>query len=324
MTTHVTYKPHYCDKRYGEYVADNIYHMRLFGIPRNVPVLSNLLIGRLNSFLVPEDSDYLCNGAFELYPIYYKKPSGKIVTMMKELTFWLFDSFPSYKRNFIKKLFSVNAGIITDTVMMKSLIEKQIETHVEIVNPFCAQPFLENKPDLEEKGLIFIGSFESPNKGYKELVEAFSLLKNKDNEWKMFMIGKNGTDVVKERIPGLQITNYVPSLKPYLSRCSIYVHPAHFEPFGITVLEAMSAGVIPVVTKATGSSEVLEKNGLSFLIVEDNKPEALVEKVTEVYNYSTAKKKKISVKCKQVVKRSYLEREGLENFRKAFDKIIND
>src|SRR3989338_905123 len=218
MTTHVTYKPHYCDKRYGEYVADKIYHMRLFGIPRNIPIISNILIGRLNSLTVPEDSRYLCNGAFELYPIYYRKPNAKIVTMMKELTFWLFDSFPSYKRSFIKKLFSLNTGIITDTEMMKSLIEKQMNVHIEVVNPFCAQPFLENKPNLEEKRLMFIGSFESPNKGYRELVEAFRMLKKTDNAWEIFMIGKKGTSVIKHLIEGLQVTNYVPSLKPYFSR----------------------------------------------------------------------------------------------------------
>ena len=56
MTTHITYRPHYCDRRYGEYVADRIYHMRLFGIPRNVPVFSDILIGRLHSFLITADA----------------------------------------------------------------------------------------------------------------------------------------------------------------------------------------------------------------------------------------------------------------------------
>lgn len=323
MTTHVTYKPHYCDKRYGEYVAGKIYHMRLFGIPRNIPAISNMLIGRINSFLLPKDSAYLCNGAFELYPVYYRKPEAKVVTMMKELTFWAFDSMPGYKQSFLKKLFSVNTGIITDTEMMKALIEKHIDVRIEVVNPFCAQPFLENKPDLEAKRIAFIGSFESPNKGYNELLEAFKLLRKKDDEWELYMIGKRGTDFVKEMPEGLHVTNFVPSLRPYLSRCSIYVHPAHFEPFGISVLEAMSAGVIPVVTKSTGTSEVLEKNGLKNLVIESNKPGEIASKINEIHNYSRARKKGISAKCKKIIKNRYLEKEGLKDFKKKFGMIVN-
>jgi glycosyltransferase involved in cell wall biosynthesis len=321
MTTHVTYRPHYDDRKYGEYVSDKIYHMKLFGIPRGIPVFSNTIIGRLNSFFLPDDTTYLCNGAFELYPVYYRRPKSTIVTMMKELTFWRFNTLEKYKQNFIIKLFSVNKGVITDTFAMKSLIEKHIDTHIEVVNPFCAQPFLKNKPDLNSKKIIFIGSFESPNKGYRELLEAFRLLREKDDEWELYMVGKRGTDFVKDRMPGLHITNFVSSLKPYLSKCSIYVHPAQFEPFGITVLEAMSAGIMPIVTKSTGASEVLEGNGLQSLVVGDNSPKSLKDKIEEVHNYSIAKKTAISKKSKKIVKNSYLEKDGVEVFKKAFNRI---
>jgi len=324
MTTHITYKPHYCDRRYGEYVADNIYNMKLFGIPRSFPILSTAVVGKLNSFLIPEDSSYLCNGAFELYPVYYRKSKAKTITMMKELTFWRLETMSSYKREFIKRLFLTNKGIITDTRLMKRFIIKHIDLPVEIVNPFCAQPFLENKPNIRAKNIIFIGSFESPTKGYGNLIEAFRLLRNDDKGWKLYMVGKRGTDFVSRNVPGMSVTNQVPSIKPYLAKCSIYVHPADFEPFGITVLEAMSAGVIPIVTCMTGSSEVLEDNKLSNLIIENNTPKIIENKIEEVYNYSTAKKRSISDKCKKIVKTNYLEKTGLEDFKKAFDRLLEN
>ncbi len=323
MTTHITYKPHYCDKKYGEYVADKIYNMKLFGIPRSLPIISTTLIGKLNSLFIPNDSIYLCNGAFELYPVYYRKQQAKVVTMMKELTFWRFGSLPKYKQSFLKKLFSINTGIITDTEAMKKLIEKHIDVPVEVVNPFCAQPFFENKPTLQAKKILFIGSFESPTKGYDKLIEAFKLLRKDDDEWELYMIGKRGKDFIKDNIEGLYVTNYVASLKPYLAKCSIYIHPAYFEPFGITVLEAMSAGLIPIITKQTGVSEVLEKNCLKNLIIKDNKPQIILEKIKDVYNYSLVKKSKISIKCKQIVKDNYLEPDGLKIFKKKFKKMVN-
>ena len=324
MSTHVTYRPHYCDRRYGEFTCDKIYHIKMFGMPRSLPIISTAVIGKLNASRLPSDTVYLTNGAFELYPVYYKKIKAKVVTMIKELTFWGFDRLPEYKKKYLKRLFSINTGIITDTKMMKFLIERHIKrVPVEISHPFCAQPFLENRAKTDSKRIIFIGSFESPNKGYNEMVQAFKILREKDDEWKMYMVGKRGTDFIREKVEGIHVTDFVPSLKPYLAKCSIYVHPAHFEPFGVTVLEAMSAGLIPIVTKMTGVSEVLESNRLGDLIINAPKPAEIVSKILDVFNYSSVRKKNISRRCKNIVKKRYLENEGLKDFKNKFQKLIN-
>ena len=327
MTTFITFKssidktPHYCDRKYGEAVADRFYYMKDWGFLRFVPFWS-LLRGFVNSFSVPEDDVYLCNGVAELFPVYYKTKRSDIITLVKEQIFWDLPQMSESRRKFILKVLSINKGFITDTERLRAMIKKYCNIKVEVCSPFCAQPFLENRPQINAKSIVFVGA-HSPNKGYGQLLEAFKIIKKTDTEWELYMIGSCARNIT-EQIDGVHVLGYVRDIRPYMSKCSIYVHPAYFEPFGITVLEAMSGGVIPIVTKATGSSEVLEKNSLPFLIVEDNKPETLAQKIVEVYNYSTAKKKKISAKCKSIVKKGYLEEKGVKQFRRAFDIIMDN
>ncbi len=102
----------------------------------------------------------------------------------------------------------------------------------------------------------------------------------------------------------------------------MYVHPAYFEPWGVTVLEAMSAGIIPILTRDTGSSELLIKKRLDNLVVKDNQPQTLAAKISEVHDYSKARKLSISNKCRNIIKRGYMEKQGLDVFRRAFLNLI--
>lgn len=326
MTTFITFRskkdktPHYCDKKYGEAVSDRFYYMRDLHILRRLPFWS-LARGFMNSFWLPKDDVFLCNGLAELYPVYYRHPTAKVVTLAKEKTFFDLPEMSSAKRAFLIDRLSIASGLITDTNAMKKTIKKHTGIRTEVCNPFCAQPFLENRAKLGTQNILFIGAY-SPNKGYLNLVEAFEILRRSDSGWNLYMLG-SCIERIRETMKGMNLLGYVPDLKPYFSACSIYVHPAYFEPFGISVLEAMSAGLIPIVTKKTGVSEVLEEHGLAGLVVKDNDPETLAEKISAVRDYSLRKKKHISDKCKNIIRDGYLEQDGVKNFKEAFYRLLD-
>lgn len=326
MTTFITFKssidktPHYCDRKYGEAVADRFYYMKDWRFLRFVPFWS-LLRGFMNSFSVPEDDVYLCNGVAELYPVYYKTKRSDIITLVKEQIFWDLPQMSESRRKFMLKVLSINKGFITDTERLRAMIKKYCNIKIEVCSPFCAQPFLENKPQINAKSIIFVGA-HSPNKGYNQLLEAFKIIKKIDTEWELYMIGSCAKNIT-EQIDGMHVLGYVRDIRPYMSKCSIYVHPAYFEPFGITALEAMSAGLIPIVTRNTGMSEVLEQNNLSKLITPNNNPDLLVKKILEVNELETNKKKNISNKCKKIIKKEYLEKTGVKKFKQSFEHILN-
>ena len=55
-------------------------------------------------------------------------------------------------------------------------------------------------------------------------------------------------------------------LAGYLTDKDVFISSGSYEPFSITTVECMAAGVIPVVTKETGASESIEqgRNGFVF------------------------------------------------------------
>jgi glycosyltransferase involved in cell wall biosynthesis len=319
MTTYVTSddpRAHRVNLKYGEAVSDRIFRLKKSG---SLPIISNIISGIRNS--VPEDNVYLCEGPSELYPFLLKgKPKGsKIIAFMKEATLYDLPRMQKQKQKFILKLLSLVDAFITDTNYYKDLTKNRFKVPVFVHTPFCSQPFFGVEPDLNAKKILFIAG-KDENKGLRELIEAFKLLRKDDTEWELFVVGKAGS-LVKEKAEGLHIEGYVKSLKPYMEKCSMYVHPASFDVFGITILEAMSAGLIPIVSKGAGVSETLIKGGFRGLVIENNEPTTIARRVKQVSNYSGEKKRALSRSLRSYAKK-FSEGKNVPQFKKVFELAV--
>jgi glycosyltransferase involved in cell wall biosynthesis len=130
--------------------------------------------------------------------------------------------------------------------------------------------------------IISVGRFMSRKSGHSknqiELVKAFAKLSKKsDLPWELHLVGGVSKNQQKyfEKVARLSIGLNV-TLHPNVSRevllnlystSSIYwhaagfkqpkTHPERFEHFGITVVEAMSSGLIPIVFHLGGPAEIL-------------------------------------------------------------------
>jgi glycosyltransferase involved in cell wall biosynthesis len=115
-------------------------------------------------------------------------------------------------------------------------------------------------------------------------------------EAELYVIGSGGLSEVE----GMKVLGLVPhdELLLLLSKCAVYVHPARFDSFAVSVVEAMAAGLIPIVTEMTGSKDLVKQVDPS-LIVPVN-VDAISEKIVEVLSMSFNEKKVLSEKAKQV------------------------
>ncbi|HLC43890.1 MAG TPA: glycosyltransferase family 4 protein [Patescibacteria group bacterium] len=121
---------------------------------------------------------------------------------------------------------------------------------------------------------------------------------------------------LKSKVESLKLERHVTLLgrtenvEKYLQRWDVFVLPSIAETFGISILEAMSAGVPVVATKVGGIVDIIEnkKNGL---LVPREDPEALAKSTIEVLDHPAATAK--------------LKRGGLERV-KDFDweKVIKE
>jgi glycosyltransferase involved in cell wall biosynthesis len=162
--------------------------------------------------------------------------------------------------------------------------------------------------------LLFIGH-EPEEKGYKYLVRAMEFLP----DFELFLVGSCCKNV-KTKKKNVHLEGRVPSLKKYFERCSIYVHPADFEPFGVAPLEAMYAGLIPIISKDVGLGEMFDRKLAGLLVLKSNDPQEIAKKVREIYNLKN--KAQIIQKCRDLAK-GWTKERSLKLFKKSFSDVMS-
>jgi glycosyltransferase involved in cell wall biosynthesis len=127
---------------------------------------------------------------------------------------------------------------------------------------------------IETKGLI-VGTVArlTRSKGIRYLIEAFSYLHNKYRNINLVVIGEGEEKKNLERLAqDLKIDDRVffpgaiPDARLYFKNFHIFVLPSLSEPFGITILEAMSQKIPVIATNVGGIPEIIEDEDTGILV----------------------------------------------------------
>lgn len=138
----------------------------------------------------------------------------------------------------------------------------------------------------QRKNIYFIGGFQHPPNTDAAIylaLEIFPLIKEQIKEIKLFIVGSNPPEKVKELATNdIEITDYVPDITPYLNNCRVMVAPLRYGA-GLKgkITQATSHG-LPVVTTDIGAEGTGLIDGQSVLI--GNTAREFAEKVVEVYS----------------------------------------
>ena len=144
-------------------------------------------------------------------------------------------------------------------------------------------------------------------KGVSELIDALILLKNQ-TRIKLMIIGgtfygnasdensfvrslKDKADIIKDKIV---FTGFVPykNIPDYLHLADMAALPSMWdEPFGLTIVEALAAGLPLVTTRSGGIPEICE--GVATIVDRDNIVDNLVSAILDLYN-NPEKRKQMS------------------------------
>lgn len=124
--------------------------------------------------------------------------------------------------------------------------------------------FLEKRPPLPRKFILFVGSLE-PRKNLSGLLQAFGQLKERwGKEFKLVLAGlqgwenKNIWEQIQQLGDDVLYLGYVPitELGKLYNLASLFVYPSFYEGFGLPPLEAMACGCPVVVSNAASLPEV--------------------------------------------------------------------
>ncbi|WP_158384890.1 glycosyltransferase [Candidatus Nitrososphaera evergladensis] len=152
-----------------------------------------------------------------------------------------------------------------------------IEQHYNKVNPVVVYPPVDVKKfhdvftysgKKEENSILVLSRF-SPDKQIENAVKVAGILKDKETSAKMTLAGNISEDdqqyleKLKQMIDDSNLQDNVhievdvsfPRLLELMKQSKVFLHPLAGEPFGIAIVEAMSAGLIPVVPHVGGNTE---------------------------------------------------------------------
>ncbi|MEK7502083.1 MAG: glycosyltransferase [Patescibacteria group bacterium] len=196
------------------------------------------------------------------------------------------------------------SGIFCNSSYTKSFIDKSWGINTSILYPPVE---LKPKKTIKENIILHVGRFRVKNVGtedYKKqgvMIDAFKkMIKQGLRNWKFVLAvsirddDKEVFDQVRESAKNLPIEFIVnrnnDELWDIYSKAKIYwhasgfgedlkKHPEYAEHFGISTVEAMGAGAVPVVIDAGGQKEIVEEGKCGFLW---NSINELIEKTSKL------------------------------------------
>lgn len=155
--------------------------------------------------------------------------------------------------------------------------EMGLETHV-IANPVELSAFKRpGSAGSRSKQIVAIGRL-APQKGFDLLIEAFGAVASDIPDWTLAIYGEGPSRTALEKqISSLGMKRLIrlpgatDDVAPILQAAGIYVHPARYEGFPNSLVEALAAGCCVVATDCPGASgEILLQGEYGVLVPPDN------------------------------------------------------
>jgi glycosyltransferase involved in cell wall biosynthesis len=249
-----------------------------------------------------------------------KNSKTKIILLNADTLLYDLPKMNTIKNRIVKFLLSYVDGFIAISPLNKRITSSIYhDKPIVYVYPYGSNNSFEINCDLNSKDLLFIGNDEMC-KRFDLLVDAVKILNNKGYEYNLYLVGSCVDKIVAD-YPWLHKEGFQENLDKYFKQCSIYVHAADFDSCPVTVFEAMSSGLIPIITENVGEADILNENGLEYLVLKTNKPNIIAEKIVEIADHDMNWKKNVSLKCKKVSS-NYNEENQSKEFKKVFEELI--
>lgn len=159
-------------------------------------------------------------------------------------------------------------------------------------NRFNRPSLIEEKVLVQPFKLISIGRLDT-NKNHQFLLDCIFNLKNRGFQFHLTIVGEGYTrPKLEQKINDLELHSEVTlagvkdHVEELLWQSDLYVHSALTEGFGLTLIEAMAAGLPVLTLNGGGNRDLIEERKNGFLIEEDN-VEHFTEKILELVNDQT-------------------------------------
>jgi glycosyltransferase involved in cell wall biosynthesis len=208
-----------------------------------------------------------------------------------------------FEKKYLLKRYAINGGnhfiAISEDIklFLKSVLPLKISTIHLLQNAIDVKRFEKPAEFVSTKDnkifeLVSIGRLDK-NKNHQFLVDVVKALTNKQIPVNLTIIG-DGTErkVLQEKINHLDLAHRISlvgiqdNVEEFLWNADLYVHSALTEGFGLTLLEAMAAG-LPVITIDGGGNKNLIRHGENGFIITEQDVSLFSEFINELFQNPT-------------------------------------
>jgi len=178
-----------------------------------------------------------------------------------------------------------------------------------------------------------------PAKGLDRVIDALALLKNKIDFHCYMGSGGSGENLspeekeaqikIKKSIDEHKLTNRITMiglvphdtvLPAYYRNSDLFIIASRYEPFGLTTMEAMACGTIPIVSSVAGSREIIV-DGLNGFIVDTHDRKSLARTIEKALTDSILRKK-VAENAAFTIKEHYSWDKTVEKFLAVYKKLL--
>jgi len=283
-------------------------------------------------FTIPKHKYYFVESIFALsYPVLKKKllrQKSKIIFRCNSNLFsdergrYFQGNF--FTRRYIRFLLKNTDGIIAVSKMVQNdarkktreEIGREIATKVSYSFVSDHKKWLSVKPDIKSKNFLHIGYIRH-HKALDITLKAFGLINKEYPESVLFLAGISEDDLKRyglQKIRGVYPLGFTSAIEQYAGKCAFYLATPRYEPGPTASVEAMAAGLVPIVNHRTGHQDHVEQLDKD-LIIKSLDPEQVAKQVLEIMGRKDLKK--LSDKSRKIALH-YTKDKMIGDFKKTF------
>lgn len=194
-----------------------------------------------------------------------------------------------------------------------------------VANPYIHPDAYERlgtvEPSLDANVAVTVG-IAREYKGIDRLVDVWPAVRREVSGAELYVVGPGYPETYAD-VPGVHLTGYVEpvNLGDVLERASVYIHPARVEAFGVTVVEAMRAGLPAIVTETTGARDAVDRIDETYVI--PSSKNAISTALCEYFESPLSMRSNHSTRA-QAVSEAYTAKNKKSEFENAFETVLND
>ena len=208
---------------------------------------------------------------------------------------------------FMQKAFDISDMLIFISQAVKISFEKKFKLgNNEIVYNGIDSKFfcdIKHKNKTESLRLIYVGRLYK-TKGISILISACKILKDQKVEFKLIIVGEGEEkENLEKQVIQYELEEIVSfvgkqnNVIDWLDNADIFIYPSIWEEgFGISVVEAMSRGCIPITFNRGGLPEIID-NGKNGFLVDKIDEKELAQKIKEVDQLNNEKQNEVREKA---------------------------